>query len=131
MTDALFKPKVSELDLAQRRLRSLENEIVAEASEVVASAMQFSKVTCEKGERPPQEWIDELGEEKAMQRLRVAQSAWMSAKDSPVALKMAQAVLVGSIKANATREAAPRSLNVALVSIAAPVSFPEKELEHE
>lgn len=142
----IFKKPPSELVRTERELQKIENEIVSEASEMIHSVLRFAEVNPENPEMPS-DWLDELSHmqmgseewhrasEELAKRHRVAKAGWMSAKEAPVALAIAKSVLVGAMKARAMAGAAPKSLNVTLVSISAPdqpaPEFPEKEISHE
>lgn len=145
-TEIVPKPKVASIERAERELQRIENEIVSEASMVVHGTMRFAEVDPTTGEMPAS-WLDEVSHleigsvehEKAVEelskRLRIAKAAWLSAKEAPVAFAIASKVLVGAMKAKAMAGAAPKNLNLTLVSISAPgqtiQAFPEKEIKHE
>lgn len=110
------------------RLRSLEDEILNEATEVISGSLAFSKIDPEDPE-PPVAWVRDLGEERARERHRLAKYALMSQKDAPVGLKMATVVYSSIVKARATEKGGTRVLNVALVQMpAANVTYPKREV---
>ena len=112
----IFRPKTSELERTERELQKIENEVVGEAYNVLADVGSWADIDPENPECPP-EWIAELGEIRAARKLRIARASWMSAKNAPVALKIAQSIVTGAMKARATADAAPKHLNINLVSI--------------
>lgn len=148
MSESIIKP-LSPLERTERELQRIENEIVSEAAEMVNSVLRFAEVNPEDGQggAMPDAWLDELANipmgseewhrasEELAKRHRVAKAGWMSAKEAPVALAIAKSVLVGAMKARAMAGAAPKSLNVTVVSISdpnqPPPMFEEKEVEHE
>jgi hypothetical protein len=146
-TEIVPKPKVSSIERAERELQRIENEIVSEAAEMVHSVMRFAEIDPAKPDEKPNSWLDEvahleigsLEHEQAVEQLekrhRVAKAGWLSAKEAPVALAIAKSVLVGAMKAKAMAGAAPKHLNLTMVSISAPGQaipvFPEKEIKHE
>jgi hypothetical protein len=70
------------------RLQKLENEIFAENLVIVMDATRFREIPPDAKEPLP-EWIAELGPTEAWKRFRVAQAAWMGAKDAPVGISIA------------------------------------------
>lgn len=139
-TEIVPKPKVASIERAERELQRIENEIVSEASMVVHGTMRFAELDPESPDETPQAWLDEMATgtvtpEEIEKRKRIAKAAWLSAKEAPVAFAIASKVLVGAMKAKAMAGAAPKSLNLTLVSISAPgqtiQAFPEKEIKHE
>lgn len=139
-TEIVPKPKVASIERAERELQRIENEIVSEASMVVHGTMRFADIDPENPDETPEAWLEELASgavtlEQIEKRKRIAKAAWLSAKEAPVAFAIASKVLVGAMKAKAMAGAAPKSLNLTLVSISAPgqtiQTFPEKEIKHE
>lgn len=124
-------PAAQSLAFQHERLATMQDELLERSLSVVDASMRFAEIEPDTKE-PPQEWIDELGGnvEKARRRLRVARAAWMSTSEAPVGIKVASAVAVGIIKAKATEKAQPRTLNIQVVQMTAPMpTFPEQDLE--
>ena len=120
--------KRSAEDQRQLELRGMEDGLLQSASRVVEDAMHFNEITAT-SVHPPRKWIEELGEARAKQRLKVARAAWAPAKDAPVALTLAQRLLAGIIKARASEKGARSSLNVA-VSVEIPMpDFQEIDID--
>lgn len=131
----------------ERELKKIEHEIEVECANVVFSSTSHAfDVDPEKPKEIPPEWLEELQvcqteEERAAKRreldrrFRIAKYALMPNKDVPVAITIAAKVLSGMHKANAMKDAAPRALNLTMVSISSPNQpipvFPEKEVKHE
>ena len=113
------------------RLADIEDELLDDSAEILKGIHKFHEVDADTKE-PPRAWVEELGIEGALKRLRVARAAWMGAKDAPVALKLASATATAVLKAKSTRDhkEAPR-FNVAVVQLTAgPMpSFPELDVE--
>jgi hypothetical protein len=144
----IFQAKPSILERTERELKKMENELFREASQVVYSAVThaFDIEVTEAGVEVPAEWLEELQgceteEEKTAKlreldrRKRIATYALQSPKNAPVALQIAAKVLGGMQKARAMEGAAPKHLNLTMVSISAPnqpvPQFPIKEVKHE
>lgn len=145
MSKDIFKPGESSLARGERELKKIENEIFSECSKVVHSIVTDAFDIDPESPEMPAEWLEELErtpeEEHAaklrefQRRQRIAQYALMSNKNAPVAITIAAKVLSGMQKANAMKDAAPRELNLTMVSISAPGQpvpmFPVKEIKHE
>ena len=124
-----------ELDRRKRerlaRLADVEDELLDDSAIILQYANKFADIDPDAKE-PPQEWIDEMGPEKAIKCLRVAKAAWLGSKESPMALKLASTTVASVMKARATRDhkEAPR-FNVAVVQLpaAAPVEFPKLKVD--
>lgn len=69
----------------------------------------------------PSQWVDELGQEEAERRMRIALSGWVSERHAPVAFKLAANVVTGIMKTRAMRsQQGKQPLLVALVSMPEP-----------
>ncbi len=122
-------PRKAALNVQFDRLQEVQDEILERSLFVTDGAVRFSEVE-EGAVMPPQEWIDELGEEKALIRFRAAKAGWKSAKEAPVGIKVAMQMASTIIKAKAMEQAPARTLNVALVHWSTPLpQFPEQEIE--
>lgn len=99
-----------------KALRKIETKVLTKSMEVVQDALCFADIEMG-GKGLPDQWIDEVGPERAQQRLRVAQMAQMNAKEAPVGLRIAKEVMVGVIKARATEKGAPPALNLHVTKI--------------
>lgn len=113
------------------RLAEIEDELLDDSAIILKYANRFADI--EPGTRePPQAWIDEMGLEQAQKCLRVANSAWLGAKESPMGLKLASTTVASVLKSKASRDhkEAPR-FNVAVVQLPAPVitEFPRLKVE--
>lgn len=109
----------------EQTLKSLEADLFLESMQIVSDSFKFREIDPGQQE-PPEAWVRDLGHEKAMERLRSAQAGWMSKKDSPVAVQVAQAVVIGISRSRASEKQGPRTLNVQVVQMSAPLpQFPE------
>ena len=112
-----------------RHIEVLEDTVFEDSLRVIGAALKFADID---SPDPPAEWVDEYGDKEARVRHRIATFATMNAKDAPVALKLAATTLIGLTKARAMRGAAPKSLNVQLVQMSAPLpTFPVREIEEK
>lgn len=107
------------------KLRQIEDDLLQQSLTVMDDVHGFRDIECGQTE-PPIEWIKKLGFDEAEKRLRVANAAWLSAKEAPVGLMIAQRVAIGIIKARSSEKAQSRSLNIALVQMTMPVQKPEE-----
>lgn len=106
--------------LEQDKLQRLEDRILEKSLLTVYDSLHWEDIDAGAVD-PPQAWIDEVGLEAAKKRLRVAQAAWMNAKEAPVALNMARAISMGITKVRAARQVGTPTLNINFVSFQQPV----------
>lgn len=112
-------------------LRSLEDQIHKNALTIIDDSMYWTHVSPHQ-EKPPQAWVDELGEAGARRRLITARMNHLSSREAPVGIKTAGLVAMGITRARSTERQAPRSLNISLVQMSAPLpEFPELEIGDE
>lgn len=123
MTEALDKtdhtaisPK-DEAQLAVERIKEVREELFRESAMVCSLAMRFGDIPFGAAD-PPDEWIEEFGEEEARRRLRYVQAAQMNNKDAPVGIKVATSVLSGLLKSEAETHSR-QNLNVVMVGLTA------------
>lgn len=112
---------VSLADVQQEKLRGLEDDLLEHSLEVVGGTCSFAELDPEKFEEIPQHWIDELGEEAANRKHRLARAGWLPAKEAPVAITTATKIVTGIVRARATEKAGPKSLNMNIVQLSAPL----------
>jgi hypothetical protein len=142
----IFQAKPSLLERTERELKKVENELFKESVEVVYSVVKHTFDIDPESKELPAEWMEELQDcespkeaevklRELNRRKRIATYALQSPKNAPVALQIAAKVLGGMQKARAMEGAAPKHLNLTLVSISSPNQpvplFPEKEIENE
>lgn len=88
-------------ELKADRLRDIEDELFADSAVILGSVMKFAELDPGDLDTVPATWIAEYGKAEAIKRHRIARASWMNAKESPVALKMAQTTAIGITKARA------------------------------
>lgn len=120
-------PLATEVDPQRARLRNIEDQLLRSSLSIVRDSLAFEEIDPEATE-PPEHWVEELGMEGAIKRLRLAKAAWLNAKEAPVGAKMAKEVAMGIIKARSTETAGAR-LNVAVQVVAAPAVYETKVVE--
>lgn len=120
--------KLEKAKQRERSLRAIESEMLEKSIQISMDCMRFAEVEPDSDE-PPGSWVRELGYDKAMERLKLAKSGWMNKKEAPIGVQIAQVIAVGIIRSRATEKAGPRTLNVQMVQMSAPLpTFPELEL---
>jgi len=136
----IFPTKPSSLEVSERGLKKLENQIYEECNSIILSVVKDTFDLDPTSPELPAEWLQEIEDgsltlEQAQKRKRIAQYALMPPKEAPVALQIAAKVLSGMHKARAMEGAGPKHLNLTMVSISAPnqpiPQFPVKEVKHE
>lgn len=96
------------------RIKALEDEMLEEAMAVTKDVIDFGAIGPE-DEAPPDEWVRELGAEKAMRRFRHMKAAWCGSKTAPVALGITASFVTKVIKARSVERAAPRALAIVMM----------------
>jgi len=125
----VLTPRAVEARQAERMM-DLEDRVLERNLVILDGAARFHEIDPE-AEAPPPEWVRELGQERAMERFRLAKYALMPAGAAPMGMKMAAPVVVGIMKAKAARDSGPKmTLNAALfqIPIADQVTYPTKRL---
>lgn len=116
--------------LRAEQLRDLEDQLLERSLTVVSDVLYARDIDPGQKEAPP-EWGDMDPDEK-IKRLRTANAGWMNKKDAPVFIATGVQVASGIIKARATEKAAPKTLNVQIVQMSAPLpQFEVIEMEPE
>ncbi len=119
------------------RVAQLEDEVFQASAAIAQATLDFHLVSPSQQEPPP-DWVAELGEEAARQRLAVAKAGWMPASIAPVAVTHAFRVVTGIARARRSdpRGSGPAEINVTLklpvpTSAAQPGApeYPWKEVE--
>jgi len=115
------------------KLIGLRDELLQESMGVVRDAMRFRDVDEHlPREKDPsfQRMESELGQLDAERAYRVAKSAWKNNSEAPAALKLAAAIAVGILKANAAEKGAAPPLNIGkvIINAAAIPVFEEREV---
>jgi len=112
-------------ELAHEELRSLEDDMLSAALEVVGGTLDFVELDPDDMDKIPPSWIKKYGIKKATRRHRAAKAGWESAKDAPVGVKVATQFAVGSIKARSAG-GDNRVLNVKVISFQSPQALYEE-----
>lgn len=112
------RPKRGTLEERQAALRGLETELLEECIVVSRDTLRFREIS-EEQDMPPQEWVDEVGLDAAMERFRCAKSGWMSRKNAPIAVQLAVQLGVGIIKSRATEKMGSKTINAVVVQFPA------------
>jgi hypothetical protein len=94
-------------------LDELVDKVFMQNLSIVADVTHFADVAPGATE-PPQKWVEELGQEGAMRRLRICQGAYLGAKDAPAALGIAKSISSSLALARVKKEKSDRSLKVEL-----------------
>lgn len=106
----LQDPRAKEVRMA--RIEQLEDEVFERATGIVGAILSFHEVDPSMTEPPPA-WVEEYGAEGAMQRLKVAQAAWLRQADAPSGFKYAVQVMAGISRGRAYRvKVTQNNLNV-------------------
>lgn len=114
-------------DAQAAALERLDDEIHRGVAQTLQDALHFAQITPDTA-FPPDAWVAELGHEGAQRRLRLAKAAWKNAKESPVGLKLAKEMYVGSLRARAERSAAPK-IAASFQIVLQPQQYPSKQVD--
>ena len=124
-------PRVlSKAEKRQEQLRTIEDDMLSDGLNLVSGAIDITALDPDNPELMPEGWKELYGIAGAKKRLRAATYGLMSAKEAPIALKMATQIVTGIIKARAAEKAGTRSLNIGqAVFIGQRVKYDELEVE--
>jgi hypothetical protein len=114
-------------DQQRAKLKDIEDQLLVSSLSIVRDALAFEEIDPNTTE-PPEHWVQELGPEGAEKRFRMAQAAWLNAKEAPVGLKLAKELGLGIIKARSTESAGAR-LNVAVQAVVMPAQYAVKSVD--
>jgi hypothetical protein len=123
VTQVISKPKRSE-DERMKAIRGLENELLEECISVSRDALRAKEID-PTAEAPPQEWIDEMGLERASEAFRCAKAGWDTKKNAPIFVQIAASLGVGIMKSRATEKTGSRTINATIVQF--PVNQPPEK----
>jgi hypothetical protein len=122
--------QVAHREQRREQLKELEDRMLERSLTVVSDALYARDIDANAKE-VPREWMD-IDPDEAVKRLRTANAAWMNKKEAPVFLEIGKQVMVGIIKARATEKAAPKTLNVQVIQMSAPLpKFEVIEMESD
>ncbi len=117
---------------AQGRLRTLRDSIYEGSMKLVHDVLHMREIEVDKDGKfpddPPEAWVEECGEKEAQNRYRIAKASWLNSRAAPVGLTIAQKVVAGISKAEATENSPVPTLNAMLV-FAPPTPTSEKSAE--
>jgi len=103
-------------------IKAAEQQLFRDALQVIQPYMKFAELGFgEDGEvdSVPFEW-EGLPDAEKQKKIRLAKAGWMPSSDTPHAVKMAHATILGIIKAQATEQSGTKILNIESVSFPAP-----------
>lgn len=116
-------PALAKWDEQADRLRAIEDNVLHRGLSCLHDVGCWKDIDRNQADTDyPAEWVEELnGDPVALaKRMRVAKAAWMSAKEAPVAIKVAQSAVVGIAKARATEKGGGTTLSIQTVNFVAP-----------
>lgn len=114
----------------QKDLESIENDLFNKSAEILEGVLLFADLA-PGAEMPPESWFQKYGTERATRMFRLAQYATMSAKEAPVAIKVAESVARGVMKARSMEKAAPKTLAVAFLNNTVHHHYESKDVDDE
>lgn len=110
-------------------LKAAENKLFTDALDIIQPYMKFAELGFDEqtGEVDsiPFEW-EGLPEEEKKKKIRLAKAGWMNSSDTPHAVKMAHATIIGIIKAKATEQTGTKVLNIESITFPSPAQKPEE-----
>ncbi len=101
-----------------KTIRGLENELLEECIVVSRDTLRAKEIDIS-AEGPPDEWIQEMGLERASEAFRCAQAGWSTKQKAPIFLQIAAALGVGIMKSRATEKTGSRTINATIVQFPA------------
>ena len=111
---------------------AMEAEVFAESASIMRDLMRAQEWDPDdmvEQQAAFDSWVAAFGEEKAKRIRRIARAAWANKKEAPVILENARSVFANGVKARALVDSAPRTMNVQVVQMTAPLpSFPRKRI---
>ena len=110
-------------------IKAAESSLFKDALEVVQPYMRFAELGFDDAtgvvNSIPFEW-EGLPEEEKKKKIRLAKAGWMNSSDTPHAVKMAHATIIGIIKAQAQKETGTKVLNIESITFPSPAQQPEQ-----
>lgn len=110
-------------------IKAAEEKLFSDALSIVQPYMKFAELGFDEvsGEVDsiPYEW-EGLPEEEKKKKIRLAKAGWMNSSDTPHAVKMAHATILGIIKAKATENSGAKTLNIESITFPSPAQKPEE-----
>lgn len=130
----LLKEQQTEIDKLSKSsaiesIKLAEDRLFTDALEIIQPYMKFAELGFDEqtGEVDsiPFEW-EGLPEEEKKKKIRLAKAGWMNSSDTPHAVKMAHATIIGIIKAKATEQSGSKTLNIESITFPSPAQKPEE-----
>lgn len=110
-------------------IKAAEEKLFSDALSIVQPYMKFAELGFDEvsGEvnSIPYEW-EGLPQEEKQKKIRLAKAGWMNSSDTPHAVKMAHATILGIIKAKATENSGAKTLNIESITFPSPAQKPEE-----
>lgn len=128
------KPAALKRQEQEELLGSLKERLYQESMTVITDTLRFRDIDPE-AKTPDDDpafhaMCDELGREEARKAYRVARMGWVGAKEQPSGVKVASAMVIGILKANAAEKGGARTLNIGRVILSTPdMVFEERDVE--
>ena len=115
------KRQLTAVELRQERLQTIEDDLLESTMLVTDGACRFGEIDPGDLETIPQEWINDLGYDRAVIRHRVAVSATKPMREAPIGITIAAKVVTGIIRARTAERATGRSLNINMITMTKPI----------
>lgn len=121
------REKKTDEQLAQDRLKSIEDGLLLQSFDVVSDVISFSEISPD-AEEPPREWLASMTPEAALRKFRRVQAGWRTQSDAPIGVRVAKDTLLGILKTRSNEKTAPQ-LNVQIVQLTASPVKQYKEID--
>jgi hypothetical protein len=123
-------------DLA--KVEEVENELFIESARGMSDVLQFCQewdpTDLAKQEELYLRWQCDpaIGPERAARLRNLVRAAWLGKKEAPVWLDIVRTIYVAGVKARATRDGGPKTMNVQMVTMSRPMpNFPRKKITED
>jgi len=113
------KPILKGKEAGLANIRKIDDSLLMQSAATLADSLSFRDIVPGQ-KKPPKEWVAELGAEEAEKRLRVANAAWLNAKEAPAGIKVAAQIYTGILKARATENQPVAQINVGAIQFGPP-----------
>lgn len=124
----LSSQRVSEKEMSLDRIKKAEDELFEKSLYATNRALEYGDIPTD-SVGPTKEWINKYGEKEAWRRFRFVKAAQLDSKACPVGVKIAQAVVVGIVRARAVEKATPSfHAEKAILYIETPRQYPERDV---
>lgn len=122
--------KVSELEHlnAQQGLKELEDTLFEKAFEVTSAAMQYADMPWD-WQAPSDEWIRELGKERAWRKFRMIKAGQLPQSHAPAGLKVATAIAMSAMKNRAVQRGPQLAINIVQLTQEPERKYPEQVID--